>query len=109
MQGGMAMARKKQSVKKEEKSREVSEQELTIAFDGPATAVNKFYITITEMGVRIGFTEQFGEAVKPKFRAAVAMSFTDAQGLADLLHKMLEKHVRRVEVALEELESPDGK
>ena len=49
----------------------VSEEELQIAFSGPAVAANKVYVTLNPAGVRITFTEQRNPKVVPVFRTAV--------------------------------------
>ena len=67
----------------------VSNEELRTSFSGPAVRSNKIYLSLTDGGVRIAFTEQHGDAVPPIFRTAVILSFADALSLRDLIARQL--------------------
>jgi hypothetical protein len=71
------------------KASPVSEDELQIAFSGPAIASNKVYVTLSPGGIRIAFTEQRTSAAQPSFRSAVMMNFQDAIALRNLLSQIL--------------------
>jgi len=67
---------------------------LDAAFDGPAYAVNRLFVTLGAGGVRVAFTEQRpfkeGEEVPtPLFRTAVMLSPQDAIALRNLLTRTL--------------------
>jgi hypothetical protein len=68
----------------------VSVVELGIAYSGPATLVNRFYVTIGEHGVRIAFAERTADGRFLHFRSAVVLSFTDAIQLKAVLGRLLE-------------------
>ena len=64
--------------------------ESDVALSEPAVLVNKAYITVTPIGLRIAFTEQHQPDIAPKVRAAVFMAYSDVLGLRDLLSYVLE-------------------
>jgi hypothetical protein len=68
----------------------VTDQELIIAFGGPAFHTNKIYASLLPMGVRVAFMEQLGDKVPATFRTAVFLNLQDAFALRDLLSKVLE-------------------
>lgn len=70
----------------------VSDDELAIAYSGPAVLANKFYVTLTPAGPRIAFTEVHGDQ-KPQFRTAVVLPHPDAVALYELLGRMLKENV----------------
>ena len=80
----------------------VSDEELRIAFSGPALFSNKFWSTVGPYGIRLAFAEGSGPKVPPQFRAAVVLSFLDALELRDLLVRQLEKV--RIELEPEEVD-----
>ena len=88
----------------------VSEQELEIAFLGPAMAANQFYVTVSASAVRIAFAEQSGPDKAPHFRTAAILSIRDGIGLRDLLSEMLKDAEAAVEKAksAQEAQKPDG-
>ena len=57
-------------------TRAVSEQEMQVAFSGPAPLVNKFFIVGCGSMARIAFAEE-APGVGPVFRSAVSMSVVD--------------------------------
>lgn len=65
------------------------DSELLAAFGGPAFASNRFFVTVGQSGVRIAFTEQWGESAPPAFRCAAVMGVPDAIQLKDLLAQLL--------------------
>ncbi len=71
------------------KVRGLSEQELELAYSGPAMAANRLFVTITPSGVRITFAEQTGPGKPAHFRTAVIMSIQDGIALRDVLSKTL--------------------
>jgi len=69
---------------------DISPEELTAAFQGPALLTNKFYVTIGPHGVRIAFTEQQSPpTAPPAFRTAVVMSIQDGIQLRNVLIGLL--------------------
>ncbi len=79
--------------------RAVSEQELEVAFSGPATAANRVYVTIGPLGVRIAFSEQRGPDKTAHFRTAVILSIQDGILLRDVLSKTLKGAEAAIEKA----------
>lgn len=71
----------------------VSEQEMQIAYSGPALATNKFYVSFTPGGVRIAFTEINPQVPLPSFRTAVMLPLEDAMSLASVLKQMMDQYV----------------
>ena len=67
----------------------VSPEEATISFSGPAAAVNRFVVHTRPSGMRIAFMEVVPETMERCFRSAVLLSESDAKALADLLLHML--------------------
>jgi hypothetical protein len=78
------------------------EEELEIAFSGPAIAANKVYATRTNAGLRLAFTEQRNPTAAPIFRTAVLMPFQDAIGLRDLLSRLLRDIEMQLQKAVDE-------
>lgn len=76
-----------------------SDEDAQIAFAGPAYFTNRFYVTLSNGGVRIAFAEQGGIEGVYHFRTAAAMSYQDAI----LLYKLLQKLLKDVESSLEEM------
>lgn len=67
----------------------VSDEELEIAFAGPAHASDRFIVSLRPAGVRIAFCEQPSPATPPRFRSAVMLSYPDGVALYRLLQRML--------------------
>ena len=67
----------------------VSEQELEVAYAGPALAANRFYVTVGPSWVRIAFAEQCGSDKASHFRTAVILSVQDGVALRDLISKLV--------------------
>jgi len=65
----------------------VSDTEVQALLALPATAVNKFMISMAPQTVRLTFAEQNGTNVA--LRCAVSIARGDAAALADCLNKML--------------------
>ena len=78
----------------------VTEEDLAVAFSGPAPIANRFFITTTAHGVRIAFAEQSAPGKILSFRTAVALGVEDAISLYKLLQGML----KEVEAELERFE-----
>lgn len=81
-----------------EKRRQLSEEELEIAFKGSSISVNRTLITIGPPGVRLAFVET--GPTTSHFRVAVTMSPSDAIALKDLLTDMLsdiEQQIKQAE------------
>lgn len=68
---------------------QIPDAELKAAFDGPALASNRFFITVGENGVRLAFTEQWKDGEPPIFRCATIISIQDAIQFRNLLSNML--------------------
>ena len=66
-----------------------SEQEVSIAFQGPAAYTNKFYLTGLGPNVRLAFAEHYQQGKLPVFRAAVAMSVPDMMLLWNAMGQMV--------------------
>ena len=69
----------------------MSDEEMQVPFGGPAIFANKIYLTSAPIGIRVAFGEQYGDKVKPVFRAAVMLAYPDAESLRDLLTRTLER------------------
>jgi len=74
--------------------RGITDEEMVVAFSGPAPLANRFFITIGSSGARIAFAEQVGEKVPPAFRTAVLLPFPDAQSLVEILGALLKRSVK---------------
>lgn len=72
---------------------EVGDDEMRIAFAGPAVFSNRFFITLTQSGVRVAFAEQQGGDL-PVFRTGVILGFSDALALSGLIKELMDRHVR---------------
>jgi hypothetical protein len=69
----------------------VKNEEMLMAFSGPALAVNRFIITIGIHGVRIAFAEQSPDGPPAQFRTAVMLPFPDAINFYKLLQDLLKE------------------
>lgn len=78
----------------------VSDNEMEVAYSGPAYFTNKFYITATGVTARIAFTEQAPPNQEPQFRTAVAMTLADLIKLGELIQGMT-ANVQTVEVRVD--------
>ena len=74
----------------------VSAEELKVAFLGPASLANRFYITKNGSLVRISFTEEPPAGVGQLFRTAVVLSLQDAKDLAALLKQVADSEEQPV-------------
>lgn len=74
----------------EKPSSKATEEELAVAFSGPAIAANRMFVTIGSGGARIAFSEQ-QRANLPVFRSAVMLSVQDAISLKNLLADLLKE------------------
>ncbi|MBW3098075.1 hypothetical protein [Pseudohoeflea coraliihabitans] len=88
------MAEKKQL--EDTEVRQVSQEELEIAYQGPAVFSNKFFLSITHSGLRVAFAEQNGEALPAQFRTAVVLPYQDALQLSKLLQKAIDDNVQLI-------------
>lgn len=75
-------------------SRSVSNDEMEIAYAGPALLANKFYVSINPAGVRIAFAELHPQLNSPVFRTAVLLPFPDALALLQITSELIEKNVK---------------
>ncbi|MEX1179863.1 MAG: hypothetical protein WEB63_03490 [Cucumibacter sp.] len=85
--------------KPKEGVRTIAPDEMVVAFSGPALRANRFFITINEGVARVAFAEQ-GPGVPPAFRSAVALDFTTAESLVNVLRTLLDRNVIKIEVPL---------
>ena len=69
--------------------RQPSEEELEVAFSGPAILANRFYVTLGPTGARIAFAEQQSSEKDAEFRSAVILPFQDALALSTILATLL--------------------
>lgn len=67
---------------------EVSDEELKVAFSGPAPGINKFFASLGPNGVRLAFCEE-SPAGTLEFRNAVCMHPADAIKLKRMLEGLL--------------------
>jgi len=88
-----------------DESRPLTEQELSLAYEGPAVSVNRVLITIGVAGVRIAFVEH-GKDVPPQFRTAIVMPIQDAISFKNVLAEMLTDIERQIAVREEIEKSP---
>lgn len=98
------MADKKPEETPGEEGRPLTEEELKIAYDGPAIAANRCFIVLAENGVRITFAEQDRGGII-HFRNAVALSIQQGISLKDTLSRLLgdvEKQIAAVEAAVKD-------
>ena len=95
------MAKKKKATTEEKIERQASEEELRIAFDGPAIAANRYFINVGPAGVRIAFTEQRPPS-PPIFRSAVMLAHQDAVNLKNLLVVLLKDVEEKIAAAAKE-------
>ena len=79
-----------------EEPRALTEEELMVAFEGPAVSVNRCLISLGSTGVRMAFVEQ-GLNMSPKFRAAVVMPLADAISLKKILTTLLADIEKQIE------------
>jgi hypothetical protein len=68
---------------------DIAKAEFKEAHSGPAVYSNRFYVTMTAHGVRIGFMEQSEPGAVPVFRNAVILSLEDGIALYKLLQGTL--------------------
>ena len=83
-----------------ESNQETNEEEVAIAFSGPALLANRFYVTLTQGGLRIAFAERSATGA-PVFRTAVGLAFPDAVAL----YKVLGEGLKQREAALKAVAS----
>lgn len=70
--------------------RDVTDQEMDVAFSGAALGVNRFFVTIGGSAVRISFAETHPRTGAAYFRAAVTLNPEDAIALYRILQNMME-------------------
>jgi hypothetical protein len=73
----------------DQKTTQVSQEELDAAFAGPAVLANRVTVTIGPAGVLIAFSELTREGLLPQLRARVVMPIQDAMSFSKLLVGML--------------------
>ena len=83
----------------------LSPDQAELAYDGPAVAASRTFITAGPGGVRLSFIDQRTPNSPLHFRAAVILSFQDAIALADLLQKT----VAPFKVAIEQSKAEEEK
>ena len=66
-------------------TRPSTEEELSVAFDGPALAADRFFATASPSGVRLAFAEDERPDGRSHFRAAVMLSPAAAYALGQML------------------------
>lgn len=71
------------------------------AFEGPAVLSNRFFVSVSDAGVRIAFCEKWGQENPTLFRTAVTMGYADAIDL----HKLLKKMLQDIEPEVEKLKA----
>ena len=69
------------------------------AFVGPAIHSNRFIVTTSQAGVRIGFLEKDHGSSDALFRSAVLLSYPDAIELSKLIRSMLTDVEKQIEDA----------
>jgi len=75
----------------------VAQSDIDASFAGPAILANRFFVTFTNAGMRIAFTEQSSPTAPAAFRTAAVMSMQDGIALKNLLTDLLapvEKQMR---------------
>ena len=80
---------------------DVTAEDSSIAFSGPAHLANQFFVALGPAGVRIAFCEQESAETSARFRSAVVLSFRD--GIA--LYRLLQEALQEPEAALSQLEA----
>lgn len=89
----------------------ISDEDLRMAFSGPAPLITRAFITKMGGGVRLSFLEENPGKVPAIFRAAVFLQYPDALALRDLLIRNLKDIQEMFEEAAEpapEMTSKDG-
>ncbi|MCI0564218.1 MAG: hypothetical protein MN733_37560 [Nitrososphaera sp.] len=89
-----------------EETRPLNEEELKIAFEGPAILANRCLLTLGNDGVRIAFTEQDRDK-QLHFRSAVLLSIPQAISLKNTLTNLLrevEEQIAAVEATAKSAE-----
>ena len=89
----------------EGESAQASQEQIELAFSGPALLSNKVYITVTHAGMRLAFMEGSSSG-QEYLRTAVLLPFQDAFAFSDLLAKMLATHVKVIKK--DQLGNPNG-
>jgi len=84
--------------------RPLSEEELEVAWSGPAVHSNRFYVNMGPT-IRLSFCEQATPNARPLYRTGVVMSIQDAIALANLLKDMLREVEADIAKAVEEAEA----
>ena len=77
-----------------------TDEEMSVAFSGPAPGANRFWVTLGQPGVRIAFTEQVPNTNQQFFRTAVTLHPTDAISLYKTLAHLLQG-IERLMVSVE--------
>ena len=80
---------------KDSAKRDVTNEEMGIAFEGPAIFTNRVFITIGSGGVRIAFTEDRQDALAA-FRSAVILPIQSAISLKNILGELLKEHEEQI-------------
>ncbi len=83
---------------KEDENRGLTEEELIVAYGGPALSANRCLLSLGSGGVRIAFAERHGENIE-NFRTAVTLPIQEAIALKDVLTRMLEDIEKQIGVA----------
>lgn len=81
--------------------REVTGEELSVAFAGPAPGANRFFITLGKPGLRIAFAEQPSGSDVCYFRSAVTLHPFDGVELHRFLRMALDEVEKQMPSASE--------
>lgn len=66
-------------------NQEISKRELELVMEQPAVCVNKFFFTITPLGLRLTMAEHPNEEFTPAMRGAFLLDFASARQLGESL------------------------
>jgi hypothetical protein len=80
--------------------KEIPQSEWEMVFSGPAPVINRMHVNNLQAGMRLTFSEQYSDVVPPVFRAAVFLSYDDAEALRNLLDRQLST-LQKVEIHLD--------
>lgn len=69
----------------------ISDEELRVAFAGPAILANRILVTKTSAGLRMAFLEKLPDKVPSAYRTAVVVGYQDAISLKELLIQQLKE------------------
>lgn len=70
-------------------NQEISKRELELVMEQPAVCVNKFFFTITPLGLRLTLAEHPNEDFPPYVRGAFILDFASVAQLGEALTTMV--------------------